>query len=130
MRKIEEQMLAAVERCLGDASFSGCAMRSANTHVWQIQAGIVGTPSYHRHIEVILHETVVALVEPELARISFYTGGWHSCTTSSRIEVILSRFCKGWHVNLSRGQLYLRKESWSIGEREPLQEGRELKICY
>jgi hypothetical protein len=130
MRKIEEQMLAAAERCLGDASFEGCAMRSANTHVWQQHSGIAGTTSYHRWIEVILHDTVIALIEPQLQRVSLYTGGWHSRTTSSRIEVILSRFCKGWHVNLSKGQLYLRKESWSTGEREPLKEGRELEICY
>lgn len=130
MRKIEEQMLAAVERCLHSASFSGCAMKSANTHVWQIQKGIAGTTSYSRHIEVILHETVVALLEPDIGRISFYTGGWHSRTTSSRIEAVLSRFCRGWHVNLSRGQLYLSRESWSAGEREPLIEGRELAIQY
>ena len=130
MRKIEEQMLAAVERCLGDASFEGCAMRSANTFVWQTQDGTRGTYGYGRWIEVILHDTVIALIEPQLGRISLYTGGWHSRTTSSRIEAVLWRFCRGWHVNLSHGQLYLRKEGWSDGEREPLEEGRELVIQY
>ena len=130
MRKIEEQMLAAVERCCGDASFEGCAMRSANTYVWQQHNGIAGTTTYHRWIEVILHDTVIACIEPMAGTVSLYTGGWHSRTTSSRIEVILSRFCKGWHINLSKGQLYLRKQSWSTGEREPLTEGRELAISY
>lgn len=130
MRKIEEQMLAAVERCLGDASFEGCAMRSANTHVWQQHNGIAGTTTYHRWIEVILHDTVIALIEPQLERISFYTGGWHSVTTRSRISAVLHRFCSGWDVNLSHGQLYLSRESWSAGEREPLTEGRELAISY
>ena len=130
MRKIEEQMLAAVERCCGDASFEGCAMRSANTHVWQQHNGIAGTTTYHRWIEVILHDTVIACIEPMAGTVSLYTGGWHSRTTSSRIGVILARFCKGWHVNLSKGQLYLSRESWSTGEREPLTEGRELAISY
>ena len=130
MRKIEQQMLAALERCLSDAAFEGCAMRSANTHVWQQHNGIAGTTTYHRWIEVILHDTVIALIEPQLERVSFYTGGWHSRTTSSRIEAVLQRFCRGWHVNLSKGQLYLRQESWSVGEREPLTEGKEVAICY
>lgn len=130
MRKVEEQMLAAVERCLGDAAFEGCAMRSANTFVWQTQDGTRGTYGYGRWIEVILHDTVIALIEPQLERISLYTGGWHSRTTSSRIEAVLRRFCRGWHVNLSHGQLYLRQESWSVGEREPLTEGREVAIRY
>ena len=128
MRKIEEQMLQALERCVYSASFSGQAMRSANTQVWQMQSGIVGTTSYNRWIEVILHETVIALIQPELMRLTLYTGGWHSRTTSSRIEAILSRWAVGWHVNLSKGQLYLRKNSWSEGEREPLSEGHELAI--
>jgi hypothetical protein len=93
-----------------------------------MQSGIVGTTSYNRWIEVILHETVIALIQPDIMRLTLYTGGLHSRTTSSRIEAILSRWAVGWHVNLSKGQLYLRKDSWSEGEREPLSEGHELGI--
>ena len=130
MRKIEEQMLAAVERCLGDASFSGYAMRSANTAVRQDHDGLRGTYGYCRFVDVILHETTIARIDAAAGTVTLRTNGWHTATTSSRIEAVLSRFCRGWHVNLSRGQLYLSKESWSTGEREPLTEARELAIQY
>lgn len=118
MRKIEQQMIAAIRGCLSDPGFSGCYWRNANTCVWQQHCGIHGTPSYSRTIEVILHNTVIALIES--SRISLYTGGWQTVTTRSRINAILREFCPDWSVCQHRHALWLvdrhdQRHEWSEG---------------
>lgn len=103
-RKIELQMIAAIRDTLTDSGFEGCYWKSANTSVWQGHSGTRGTYSHDRWIEVILHGTVVALIEPNVRRVSLYTGGFNTTTTRSRINAVLREFAPGWNLCQRNGK--------------------------
>jgi hypothetical protein len=103
-RKIELQMIAAIRDTLTDSGFEGCYWKSANTSVWQGHSGTRGTYSHDRWIEVILHGTVVALIEPNVRRVSIYTGGFNTTTTRSRINAVLREFAPGWNLCQRNGK--------------------------
>lgn len=112
MRKIEAQMIAAVRDCLSDPSFSGQMWRNVNTCVWQMHSGIHGTPSYYRWIEIILHNTAIATIEPTLGRMILDTGGYETATTRSRLNAILREFCPSWHVCQHKHKMFVVDSSY------------------
>lgn len=120
MRKIEKTMVAALRDVLATPDFTGRYWRERNTCIWQQHRGVCYTSGYERWAEVILYDTVIALVEPALNRISFYSGGFHTVTTRSRINALLSSFGPGWSVFLSSGRLMLRDP---YGNESPFKEG-------
>jgi len=128
MRKIEYQMLGAVRKALSNPDFCGRVWKDSNTLVYSNHYGVVGEPGYSHTIEVILHDTVIGLFEVEIGRLSLYTGGWHTRTTTSRLQAILDGFAPAWFVNLRKGQTYITKRTWSDGETELMVEGRELSF--
>lgn len=120
MRKIEAQLLAAIRDCLRDPGFSGQYWRNGNTRLWQQHHGIHGTPGYYRWLEVILHETAIATIEPNCGRMTLSTGGWFTVTTRSRLNAILAEFCPEWHVCQHRGDMWAvdrnyRRHPWHDG---------------
>jgi hypothetical protein len=119
-RKIELAMISAVREVMADPGFSGCYWKSGNTLVFQTQHGIHHTVGYDRTIEVILHDTVVALIEPTMQRVSLYAGGWETVTTRSRINALLREFCPGWSMNRRKGQTVML-DRWD--HAEPFREG-------
>ena len=128
MRKIEREMVGAVAECFGNASLSGQVWRSANTTVRQDHSGVLGTPSYDRVVDVILHETTIARFDPAIQRLTLRTNGWHTRTTASRINALLATFSPGWQVFSKRGTLQIREDDWTPGISHPLTEGREVSF--
>jgi hypothetical protein len=45
---------------------------------------------------VIFHNTVIARIEPSAQRITFYSGGYYTKTTKSRINTIMRHFTNGF----------------------------------
>lgn len=123
MRKIELEMVRAVDSALADRELAGQVWRSANTSVRQDHNGPWGVPGYSRVVDVILHQTTVARFEPDLQRLTLRTNGWHSRTTASRINALLGWYAPHWRVFSERGRLRIRRDSWSHGLSDPLIEG-------
>ena len=119
-RKIEHQMIAAIRGAMADPGFEGCYWKSGNTSVWQMHSGTRGTYGCNRWIEVILHDTVIALVECNIQRVNLYTGGWNTVATRSRINALLREFQPGWAMCQRKGQLVMM-DRWD--NPEPFREG-------
>lgn len=126
MRKIELEMVRAVDSALSNRDLAGRVWRSANTFVEQKHNGPWGVPGYCREIVVTLHETPIATFEPDIQRLTLRHGGWHSRTTASRLNALLSWFAPNWRVFSKRGRLHIRRDSWTEGASDPLIEGQPL----
>lgn len=91
MRKVEAGMVDAIWWHL-HSDKSGQIFKSGNTTVSIIHEGIRGTYSYHRTIEVALHDNVIAVIDPSLMRIKLSNCGWETTTTKSRLNVLIECF--------------------------------------
>jgi hypothetical protein len=118
MRKIESQMVAAIRGALADSNFVGQYWKSSNTCVWQNKEN---GPNGRRWIEVILHNTVIALIEPDAVRINLYTKGYRTTTTKSRINAVLSELSDGSSVFQKNHEWRYSRRSWD--KSEPFYEG-------
>ena len=108
MRKIEQSMIQAVREVLADAHFSGKYWGKGNTQVHQYHEP---GPNGARYIEVILHNTVVGLIEPSAQRISFYTKGYRTATTKARINALLS-LTDGYSIFQKNNQWRYSGRTW------------------
>lgn len=124
MRKIESQMIAAVREVLADSNFVGQYWKSDNTCVFQCKEN---GPNGRRWIEIILHNTVVALIEPDAMRISLYTKGWRSATTKSRINAILSDISDGYSVFQKNNEWRFSRRTWD--RSEPFYDGLSVGLA-
>lgn len=109
MRKLEAEMITAIREAIADPYIDGQQFKKGNTVVFCNGSGVVGTPSFTRWIEVILHNTVIALIEPQTGRLSLYTKGFRTVTTKSRINAILGSLSNGLYIYQQRGE-------WIIGK--------------
>ena len=77
MRKIEQQMISAVQDCKN--------WRNSNTEV-------LYSPS--RQVScVYLHKNLIATISKDALEI--YDGGWQSVTTKSRLNALINGLCDG-----------------------------------
>ena len=116
-RKIEAQMNSAIRECLRDSNFVGKYWGKDNTCVFQQKEN---GPNGRRWIEVILHNTVVALIEPDAMRISLYAKNYRTNTTKSRINAVLGEF--------STYSIFQKNKQWMYSGRtwdkeEPFYDG-------
>lgn len=108
MRKIEDQMLIAIREVMADRNFSGKYWGKDNTSVWQHHEP---GPNGARYIEVILHNTAIGLIEPSAHRINFYTKGYRTATTKSRINALLN-LTDGYSVFQKNHQWRYSRRTW------------------
>jgi hypothetical protein len=85
--------------------------RKDNTSVEVIRHGGGGTFSYEKEIVVKLHGNKIARIFPISRRAVLSSCGWHTNTTKSRINAILTG------LNVREG-VYQSNWDWYIGERE------------
>lgn len=121
--KIELQMIAAIRETMADANFEGCWWKSASTSVWQAHTGTAGTYSSHRWIEVIHNAEVVALIEPNVRRLSVYNAA--SRRASQRINAILREFAPEWEVEQRKDALVMIDKYYNP---QPFTEGFSVTI--
>jgi hypothetical protein len=100
MRKVEQAMIAAIALRIADPYTEGQQFKKDNTVVFCNGSGV---------IEVILYDTVIAIIEPSSRRISIYSGGLKTTTTKSRLNAILGAFSNGFHIYQEKGQWYIYK---------------------
>ena len=82
MRKIEEQMNRAV----------------VNKNDWSNSNTVVDYNSNTNCSTVVLHRTAIAVYDHNTSALKLNTGGWHSVTTKSRLNAILSELITGARV--------------------------------
>jgi hypothetical protein len=109
MRKIESAMIAAIREAIADPYTDGQQFKKGNTIVFCNGSGVVGTPNFSRWIEVIFHNTVIALIEPQTGRLSLYSGGFRTATTKSRLNAILSSLSNNLYIAQKNGEWYIGK---------------------
>jgi hypothetical protein len=109
MRKVEAAMIAAIRKSIADPYAEGQQFKKDNTVVFCNGSGVVGTPGFSRWIEVILYDTVIAIIEPQTCLIGFYSGGFKTPTTKSRLNAVLGAFSNGFHIYQDKGQWYIYK---------------------
>ena len=109
MRKIEAAMIAAIREAIADPYTDGQQFKKGNTVVFCNGSGVVGTPNFDRWIEVIFHNTVIALIEPQTGRFSLYTKGFRTATAKSRINAILGSLSNGLYI-------YQKQGEWIVGK--------------
>ena len=119
-RKIELAMIGAIRGAMSDPDFSGCYWHNANTSVSQRHHGIYKTVGYERTIEVTLYDTVIAVIEASMQRLSLYTGGFNTATTRSRINALLREFQPSHNLAQRKQQLVLL-DAWN--NTKPFHEG-------
>ena len=95
MRKIEQDMIAAVQSCLDGSERT---WRSGNTEVSTHHHGVAGTPGYERTVVVRLHDNVIAEFDSALngdrgcRGLKLRDSGWQTNTTKSRLNALLGAF--------------------------------------
>ena len=104
MRKIESAMIQAIRDAISDPYTKGQQFKGGNTIVFCNGNGVVHAPGFTRWIEIIFHNTVIALIEPQTSRISLYTGGYKTPTTKSRLNAILGSFSNGFYIEQKKGE--------------------------
>jgi hypothetical protein len=128
MRKIESSMVSALRETISDSGLEGQAWKQTNTLVFQTHKGTLGTFNHDRWIEVILHSTVIALVEPCAGRLSLYSGGYRTATTKSRLNAILSALGDGFYICQKSGKWQLWKGGYFY---EDFYDGRSFSLrCF
>ena len=91
MRKVEAGMVESIRDSI-HSDKSGLIYKSGNTTVSIIHEGVYGTYSYHKTIEVALHDNVIAVIDPSLMRIKLSNCGYETVTTKSRLNVLIECF--------------------------------------
>jgi hypothetical protein len=109
VKKLETAMIATIREAISDPYTDGQQFKKGNTVVFCYGSGVVGTPNFSRWIEVILYDKVIALIEPQTARLSLYTGGFQTATTISRLNAILESLSNGLYVYRKNGELTVGK---------------------
>jgi hypothetical protein len=92
MRKIEEQMISAINDLIGKADYDGVYFKSGNTTVEQSHHGIAHTIGYQRIISVRLHGSEIAAIRPAEQTVWISDCGWQTRTTASRLHAIMIAF--------------------------------------
>jgi hypothetical protein len=92
MRKIEEQMISAINDLIGKADYDGVYFKSGNTTVEQSHHGIAHTIGYQRIISVRLHGSEIAAIRPAGQTVWISDCGWQTRTTASRLHAIMIAF--------------------------------------
>ena len=109
MRKIEQEMINAVQACLDGSERT---WRSGNTEVTTEHNGVAGTPGYERNVVVRLHDNVIAIFDSALNGARDCRGlwlsdaGWQTNTTKSRLNALLGAFRDGSSVYQKQGQWF------------------------
>lgn len=106
MRKIEKQMIEAIE---ARKSFS-----SGNTCVIQDE---------HNNAIVTLHGNVIAKIDYTTSLLFLYDGGWQSNTTKSRLNALLSMSSQSYRVFQEKWEWYVRVEKETYSYVEPFVNG-------
>ncbi len=117
-RKIENQMVSAIRDVLADSNFSGQYWKSGNTVIFQNHEN---GPNGRRRIEVIVHNTVIVMIEPDANRINLYSGGFRTATTKSRINAVLTNLSDGCSIFQKNYEWQYARRSWN--KSEPFYEG-------
>jgi hypothetical protein len=112
MRKVEADMIRVVRVAINRADVAGRIWKSGNTEVAQVHHGLHHTPGYYREIEVRLHGHKIAVIEPDIMRMSLYDCGYRTATTKSRLNALLSAFARG------SARISQRDWSWYVGEQD------------
>lgn len=109
MRKIEQDMISAVQACLDGSERT---WRSGNTEVSTHHHGVAGEPGYERTVVVRLHDNVIAEFDSALngARdcrgLKLRDAGWQTNTTKSRLNALLGAFRDGSAIYQKQFQWY------------------------
>jgi hypothetical protein len=107
MRKLEQDMIAAVQSCLDGSERT---WRSGNTEVSTHHHGVAGTPGYERTVVVRLHDNVIAEFDSALngdrgcRGLKLRDSGWQTNTTKSRLNALLGAFRDGSSIYQKQGQ--------------------------
>ena len=134
MRKVEKQMIAAINDLLGKADFDGIYFRSGNTTVGQSHRGIAHTPGYERIISVRLHGNEIAAIRPAEGTVWVCDCGRRTVTAKSRLWIILQAFTRCNYSLCQQDNQWLRimgngvKYAWEGQDVFPLAV-RELAIA-
>lgn len=94
MRKIEQQMIAAISDLLNNADYSGTYWRCDNTRVEQTHHGIAHAPGYQRIISVRLHGNEICAIRPAEGTVWISDCGWQTATTKSRLWALIGAFTR------------------------------------
>lgn len=89
MRKVEQAMLQAITKLIGQADYAGSIRCSSNTIVEQNHHGVAHTIGYQRIISVRLHGNEVAAIRPCEGTVWLSDCGWHTATTKSRLNILI-----------------------------------------
>lgn len=94
MRKIEQQMIQAINDLLGKADHDGIYWKSGNMIVEQNHHGIAHTPGYQRIISVRLHGNEICAIRPAEGTVWISDCGWQTATTKSRLWALMNAFTR------------------------------------
>ena len=120
MRIVEAKMIQAIRHGLNDCIIDGRIMRSGNTEVRQEHHGIAHTRDYHRTIQVLLHGSTIATVEPDLMRITLDDCGYRTVTTKSRLNALLRAFVPGEGITQQDFTWYTSEGLWDGSDEWPI----------
>lgn len=95
MRKVEQQMLAALINCT--------SFKSGNTEVRDLTEDNAGESMFM----VFLHGNKIAEYWPDSRRLNIYDGGWESVTTKGRLNALLWEFAPAYGIMQKNWQWFL-----------------------
>ena len=98
MRKIEQQMNRAI----------------VNKNDWSNSNTFVDYNSNTNCSTVVLHRTAIAVYDHNTQALKLNTGGWHSVTTKSRLNAILSELITGASVFQKQFDWYLNYNNQTV----------------
>ena len=98
MRKIEQQMNRAI----------------VNRNNWSNSNTFVDYNSNTNCSTVVLHRTAIAVYDHNTQALKLNTGGWHSVTTKSRLNAILSELKSGFRVFQKNFDWYLQTNNQTV----------------
>ena len=114
MRKIESETIRVVRETINRADVVGRVWKSGNMEITQTHHGLAGTFSYYRQIEVWLFDNRIAMIEPDIMRMSLFDCGRRTATTKSRFNALLSGFARGRAVRVSQSDFdwFIDGDAW------------------
>lgn len=114
MRKIESETIRVVRETINRADLAGRVWKSGNMEIMQVHQGMYGTIGYYRQIEVRLHGNRIAVIEPDIMRMSLFDCGYRTATTKSRLNALLAGFARGRAVRVSQSDFdwFIDNEDW------------------
>lgn len=113
MRKIESETIRVVRETINRADRSGQVWKSGNMEIRQTHDGVAGTIGYYRLIEVWLFGNRIAIIEPDIMRMSLSDCGRKTATTKSRLNALLAGFARGRaRVSQSNRNWFIDGDAW------------------